>query len=109
MYVERNGGNKIIGAYAQPQPDKVMGQLNDNDPELLLFLNPDTRPENIAEKNRISTFTLDPQTQDLLNRLRTATPAQIDSWLQTNVTTLAQARTVLGALVKMLVSQHVFN
>lgn len=30
--------------------------------------------------------------QDLSNRLRTATPAQIDSWVQTNITTPEQAR-----------------
>ena len=37
-----------------------------------------------------------------MNRLKTATPAQIDTWIAANVTTLAQARTVLGSLIKVL-------
>jgi len=37
---------------------------------------------------------------DLIERqLRTATPAQIDTYLNTNVTTLAQARVVLRILI----------
>jgi hypothetical protein len=34
--------------------------------------------------------------------LKDATPAQIDAWLNTNVTTLAQARQVLGLLLKAM-------
>ncbi len=39
---------------------------------------------------------------DLLNRLQTATPAQIDTWLTNNVTNLAQARAVLAAIIKVI-------
>jgi hypothetical protein len=39
---------------------------------------------------------------DLLNRASTASPAQINSWLTSNVTTLAQARTVIGAIIKII-------
>ncbi len=50
---------------------------------------------------RAQTFTALPDRADIIARLQTATPAQIDAWLAANVTTLAQARTVLGALIKV--------
>ena len=34
----------------------------------------------------------------MIQRLETATPAEIDAWIDANVTTIAQARTVLKAL-----------
>lgn len=39
---------------------------------------------------------------DMLARLQSATPAQIDAWLANNVTNLAQARTVLGIILKLI-------
>jgi hypothetical protein len=47
----------------------------------------------------------DPETVDILARLRSASPAQIDAWLTNNVTSLAQARTVLGMILKFLGSR----
>jgi hypothetical protein len=41
---------------------------------------------------------VDAQSEVLLQRLVTSTPAQIESWLLTNVTNISQARTVLKAL-----------
>lgn len=43
-----------------------------------------------------------PDCADLLQRIQTATPAQIDNWIDTNVTTLVAARAVLKAIVKCL-------
>jgi hypothetical protein len=60
------------------------------------------------EQSRLASFVADPSQTDLRQRLRTATPAQIDSWLGTNVTTLAQARTVLGAIIKVIVAERLF-
>jgi hypothetical protein len=62
-----------------------------------------------AENTRITGFKNDTGQMDLANRLNTATPAQIDTWLTNNVTTLAQARTVLGAIVKFLAAKGVFR
>lgn len=62
--------------------------------------NPDPPPT--PEQVRAALFQVLPERQDLVQRLQTATPAQIDNWLSLNVTTLAQARTVLGALIKVL-------
>jgi hypothetical protein len=62
-----------------------------------------------AEDSRITGFKNDTGQMDLANRLNTATPTQIDSWLAANVTTLAQARGVLGAIVKFLAAKGVFR
>jgi hypothetical protein len=40
--------------------------------------------------------------QDLANRLKTATPAQIDTWVDGNVNNVAQARTLFKAILKLL-------
>lgn len=63
---------------------------------------PNTDPLPTPEQVRAATFAALPERQDLIARLKTATPAQVDSWLTTNVTTLAQARTVLGSIIKVL-------
>lgn len=51
---------------------------------------------------RVSALKAAPDLVDLVTRLQAATPAQIDAWLTANMTNLAQARTVLGAVVKVL-------
>lgn len=51
---------------------------------------------------REASFKDEPDRIDLVNRLRTATPAQINNWIDANVTSLAAARAVLKALVKVL-------
>lgn len=55
-----------------------------------------------AEASRVNSIRTDSGRIDLLNRLKTATPAQIDSWIDTNVTNIASARTVLKAIVKAI-------
>lgn len=54
------------------------------------------------ETSRKSELSADTQTVALLSRLRTATNDQIDAYLAQNVTTLAQARVVLGAVIKIM-------
>lgn len=39
---------------------------------------------------------------DLMTRLQTATPAQIDSWIDANATNIAGVRTILKALLKAI-------
>lgn len=63
-------------------------------------------PAPTQDQLRAASFVATPDRQDLVSRLQTATPAKIDSWLATNVTTLAQARTVLGAVIKVLATQQ---
>lgn len=59
-------------------------------------------PDMSAEIARQATITSSSDRVDLLNRLKTATAAQIDTWVDNNVTTLAQARTVLKAIIKVI-------
>lgn len=53
-------------------------------------------------QQRTNTFKADPARVDMIDRLRNATPAQIDTYIDNNVTNLAQARTFLKALTKVL-------
>lgn len=55
-----------------------------------------------ASQQRTETFNADPDRVDMLQRLKTATPAQIDSYIEANVTNLAQARSFLKKLTKVL-------
>ena len=52
---------------------------------------------------RINSFLQRADYIDLINRVRTSSPAEIDTWLTNNVTTLAQARAVLGAIIVLIV------
>lgn len=63
--------------------------------------------EDAADLQRLVDFSLAPETVDLIDRARTATNAQINTWLTNNVTTLAQARTVLGAVIKLLIARGI--
>lgn len=55
-----------------------------------------------AETQRENGIRNDTGRLDLLNRLRTATNAEIDIWIDNNVTSLAAARAVLKAIVKVI-------
>jgi hypothetical protein len=55
-----------------------------------------------AEDLRVQTLMADQGRMDLLTRLRAATPAQIDSYVENNVTTLAQARAMFKAILKLV-------
>ena len=55
-----------------------------------------------AAAARENTYVADTERADLLNRLRSATPAEIDAYIDNNVANLAQARTVLKRILKIL-------
>jgi hypothetical protein len=69
--------------------------------EVLIFEN---IPPPTAEETRVASFVEAPDRADLFTRLKTATPAQVDTWIDNNVTSLAAARAVLKAIVKYLVA-----
>ena len=52
-------------------------------------------------ETRMAELRADGAVKSLMQRARER-PAQIDNWLAANVTNLAQARTVLGALIKFI-------
>jgi hypothetical protein len=55
-----------------------------------------------AEATREADIRGDAGRVDLLNRLKTASPSQIDTWVDNNVTNIATARTVLKAIIKVI-------
>lgn len=59
-------------------------------------------PAPTAEQLRLAAYKADPTRQNLITLIQGSTPAQINNWLTTNVTTLAQARAVLGQLILLV-------
>jgi hypothetical protein len=58
-----------------------------------------------VEQQRQDGLEGDAAKQTLVDKLRTATRDQIDTWLANNVTNLAEARAVLGAVIKYLATR----
>ncbi len=56
----------------------------------------------VSAQAKVQAFLADSGRQQLITLLQNSTPAQIDTWLTNNVTTLAQARTVLGYVIKAI-------
>jgi hypothetical protein len=73
-----------------------------DDPLFLPARPRDPSPIPTARELRDATFKADPDRADMLDRLITATPEQIDAYIEANVTNLAQARTFLKKLTKVL-------
>jgi hypothetical protein len=67
---------------------------------------PNPTPALTPQQLRVQAYLAETNRQDLVNRLQNATPAQIDAWLTTNVTSLPQALTVLSAIIKVLATQQ---
>lgn len=63
---------------------------------------PPPLPPPPVDDARVAGIKADAAYIDLFNRAQTSTAAQIDTWFTANVTTLAQARQVLSAIVKIL-------
>ena len=59
-------------------------------------------PEFIRE----TAFKAETDRTDLIERLKTATPAQISTWVDNNVTNIAQARAVFKAILKVIALDH---
>jgi sarcosine oxidase gamma subunit len=55
-----------------------------------------------AEETRRTDLRAEPDVQDLFDRLKTATAAQINTWIDTNIVSLAAARALLKTIVKLL-------
>ncbi|MFA5951485.1 MAG: hypothetical protein WC807_14495 [Hyphomicrobium sp.] len=108
-----------MAAYSLNQTDTVVrnvdGALIPNDPsnrdriEYVAWLanggvpDPYVRPaEEIAQDQRRAAFNSDASRADLLTRLRSATPAQISAYVDTNVTNLADARALFKRILLVL-------
>ena len=63
-----------------------------------------------AGQARFDAINSDPDRADLRDKLSTMTPAQIDNWIDTNVTSLAAVRGVLKRIVKhMMQAQRTYQ
>lgn len=77
-------------------------------PEYLAFIrgggapDPYVKPPPSSEDLRAETFRSDVGRSDLMTRIRTATPAQIDAFIDNNVTNIAQARAIFKAILKAI-------
>lgn len=60
------------------------------------------RQADLTELLRPATIRRDPDAQDLLDRLSTATPAQVKAYVQANVTDLASAKLLLAKILLLL-------
>lgn len=97
-YVQLDGNGAVNGLYENAQPGIAEEWREEDDPAVIAFRNPPPS----ADQLRKAAVAADVSYIDLFNRAKTATPAQIDTWLTANVTSLAQARVVLGALIKIV-------
>lgn len=80
------GGTVISGVYTPPpQPAP-----------------PQPTAAQIAETARQDAIKADADRAAMLARLKTATSAQIDAWVTSNVTTLADARKTIGIILKLI-------
>lgn len=94
-YVQRDAGNNIVGVYAALQPGIAEEFLPDNDPAVVAYHNPPPTVIQLA----MAAYKADPTRQALLTLIQGATPAQINTWLANNCTTLPQARAILAQLI----------
>ena len=99
-YIERDAKGRIVGLYVKPQPGRAEEWLADDDAEVQAF--PAPTPEEAAEESRREGFRGDEARRALLERLQTATPGQIDGWVDSNVTNLASAKVVLAGILKVI-------
>jgi hypothetical protein len=63
-------------------------------------------PPPTPEQIRAETFNVDADRIEMLDRLRSATPAQIKTYVQNNVTDLASAKVVLAKILLILSAPH---
>lgn len=59
-------------------------------------------PEEVARRARIAALVADPTREDLVSKLRDATPEQIKNYITNNVTNLAEARVLLTKMALVL-------
>ena len=55
-----------------------------------------------AIRQRRDTYAADEDRRALRDRLANATPAQIDNWVDSNITSLASARALFKAILKLI-------
>jgi hypothetical protein len=87
------GGTYIGGVYTPPPPPVLTPQQVAD------------AAARAARAARNSGFLAETSTADLAQQLKTATSAQIDTWIDNHVANLVDARNVLKLIVKILATQ----
>lgn len=97
------------GTYLAPDPGRAGSPGYSYNQATQAYAPPPLTPQEQAEKDandardaREGEFKADTERQTLIDQLKTATPAQIDTWVNNNVQNLADARRVLKMLIKVL-------
>lgn len=98
-------------AYKQIFIDGIIGYLPLTEDELLQRQTDEQKHQQrklagATERDRLNTFSESLDFIDLQNRLKTATASQVNTWVDNNVTSLAEARTVLKAIIKLLIKLY---
>lgn len=94
VYVQRDAGGAVIGAYRQPQPGYAEEKLADDDPAVVAYLDPPPSAAALRRRALAAEAAADP----FIDQLRGASAAQIQNWVQANVTDLAGARAAIAKL-----------
>ena len=98
----------VVNAEDNQTTDAVTGydltdlpcERGDNYTDGLIVAKPAPLPS--ADELRRQEFSARPDRQELLDRLRTATPDEIDDWVDNQVTTLASARAMFKRILLMM-------
>ncbi len=96
-YIQRDGSSNIVALYGLRQTGFGEEFLPDTDPAVIAFRNP---PDTFGDQLKVDTAAV--KAQAPLVALINATPAQIDNYMDANVTDVASARAVLKLLAKAL-------
>lgn len=95
VWVQRDATTAIVGVYANQQPGIADEQIAETSPAVIAFFNPPTDQRSAAMK-------ADNNRAAIIARLKTATAPEIDAYVAANVTNLAQARDMLGTILKLI-------
>lgn len=68
-------------------------------------IQPYVPPDTSAEDARKAAYDADVNMDGMYKRLKSASPEQIEDWINANMTNLAQARVVVATILKMLAAR----
>lgn len=97
-YVERDETGVVKGVYANAQSGYAEEELADDHPDIVAFRNPPPTPM----EQRAEALKADTARRDILERLRTSTPTQIDQWYDNNINTVAKRDALMKAILKLI-------
>lgn len=98
------GGKNPDGTWSfEWTPEATQAQIDAANAFIASF---DLAAEVAARDARAQALQADQNVSDMLDRIQNATPAQIDTWLTNNMTNIAQARNIIGFILKAMARQQ---